>query len=216
MIDKAMSVKREKLGPTFGRLGDETMLSVARSPPIWSCLICVSFGSALSEHFLRKSHGVRDRDKAGIQQANPQRKRPRPGWRGLLFCSLLWRSAWIRRGFAERELVPRDPTVKPCSDAFVPLDHDVFRSGRPKNMNVIDSKKLRRRMRAENRTHFSSSRSRAIPGKERSFKGLDGNGGGVFDALQGEVRRRVRHCLVGEDAAHQQALVVGHIGNEDP
>ncbi|ASJ63561.1 type II toxin-antitoxin system PemK/MazF family toxin [Sinorhizobium meliloti] len=71
MIDKAMSVKREKLGPRFGRLDDETMLSVARSPLIWSCLICVSFGSALSEHFLRKSHGVRDRDKAGIQQANP-------------------------------------------------------------------------------------------------------------------------------------------------
>lgn len=31
MIDKAMSVKREKLGPTFGLLDDETMLSVARS-----------------------------------------------------------------------------------------------------------------------------------------------------------------------------------------
>ncbi|MQW14825.1 hypothetical protein GHK51_32235 [Sinorhizobium meliloti] len=68
------------------------------------------------------------------------------------------RSAWIRRGFAERELVPRDPTVKPCSDAFVPLDHDVFRSVRPKNI-VIDSKKLRGGMRAENGTHFSSSRS---------------------------------------------------------
>ncbi|MQX23174.1 hypothetical protein GHJ84_19815 [Sinorhizobium meliloti] len=39
------------------------------------------------------------------------------------------------------------------------LNHDVFRSGRPKNMSVIDSKKLRRGMRAENRTHFSSSRS---------------------------------------------------------
>ncbi|YCI05457.1 type II toxin-antitoxin system PemK/MazF family toxin [Ensifer sp. D2-11] len=31
MIDKAMSVKRDKLGPPFGRLNDETMLSVARS-----------------------------------------------------------------------------------------------------------------------------------------------------------------------------------------
>jgi hypothetical protein len=31
MIDKAMSVKRDKLGPPFGRLDDETMLSVARS-----------------------------------------------------------------------------------------------------------------------------------------------------------------------------------------
>ncbi|RVG22022.1 hypothetical protein CN233_32725 [Sinorhizobium meliloti] len=41
------------------------------------------------------------------------------------------------------------------------LDHDIFRSGRPENMNVIDSKKLRPGMRAENRTHFSSSRSSA-------------------------------------------------------
>jgi hypothetical protein len=39
------------------------------------------------------------------------------------------------------------------------LDHDVFRSGRPKNMKVIDSNRLER-MRAENRTHLSSSRSR--------------------------------------------------------
>jgi mRNA interferase MazF len=31
MIDKAMSVKRDKIGPTFGRLDDETMLSVTRS-----------------------------------------------------------------------------------------------------------------------------------------------------------------------------------------
>ncbi|SFB07235.1 mRNA interferase MazF [Rhizobium sp. NFR07] len=31
MIDKAMTVKREKLGPAFGRLDDETMLSVTRS-----------------------------------------------------------------------------------------------------------------------------------------------------------------------------------------
>ncbi|MDW9488522.1 hypothetical protein GOA59_20140 [Sinorhizobium meliloti] len=83
--------------------------------------------------------------------AMPHRKGPRPGRRGPLFCSLLLRSARIRRGFAERELVPRDPTVKPCSGAFVPLDHDVSRSGRPKNMTVIDSQKLRR---TENRTLF--------------------------------------------------------------
>ncbi|RWI99553.1 type II toxin-antitoxin system PemK/MazF family toxin [Mesorhizobium sp.] len=31
MIDKTMSVKRDKLGPSFGRLDDETMLSVTRS-----------------------------------------------------------------------------------------------------------------------------------------------------------------------------------------
>jgi len=31
MIDKAMSVKRDKLGAPFGRLDDETMLSVTRS-----------------------------------------------------------------------------------------------------------------------------------------------------------------------------------------
>lgn len=31
MIDKAMSVKRDKLGLSFGRLDDETMLSVTRS-----------------------------------------------------------------------------------------------------------------------------------------------------------------------------------------
>lgn len=31
MIDKAMSIKRDKLGPSFGRLDDETMLSVTRS-----------------------------------------------------------------------------------------------------------------------------------------------------------------------------------------
>jgi hypothetical protein len=30
------------------------------------------------------------------------------------------------------------------SDRSPALDHDVFRSGRPKNMNVIDSKKLER------------------------------------------------------------------------
>jgi mRNA interferase MazF len=31
MVDKAMSVKRERLGSPFGRLDDETMLSVTRS-----------------------------------------------------------------------------------------------------------------------------------------------------------------------------------------
>lgn len=31
MVDKAMSVKRDKLSPPFGRLDDETMLSVTRS-----------------------------------------------------------------------------------------------------------------------------------------------------------------------------------------
>lgn len=31
MVDKAMSVKRDKLGPPFGRLDDETMLSATRS-----------------------------------------------------------------------------------------------------------------------------------------------------------------------------------------
>ena len=31
MIDKAMSVKRDKLGPPFGRLEDASMLSVTRS-----------------------------------------------------------------------------------------------------------------------------------------------------------------------------------------
>jgi mRNA interferase MazF len=31
MVDKAMSVKRDKIGPPFGRLDDETMLSVTRS-----------------------------------------------------------------------------------------------------------------------------------------------------------------------------------------
>jgi len=30
MIDKAMTVRRDKLGPPFGRLDDETMLSVTR------------------------------------------------------------------------------------------------------------------------------------------------------------------------------------------
>jgi mRNA interferase MazF len=31
MIDKAMSVKRRKLGPSFGRLDHETMLAITRS-----------------------------------------------------------------------------------------------------------------------------------------------------------------------------------------
>ena len=31
MVDKVMSVKRDKLGPAFGRLEDEAMLSVTRS-----------------------------------------------------------------------------------------------------------------------------------------------------------------------------------------
>ncbi|QPB24769.1 type II toxin-antitoxin system PemK/MazF family toxin [Rhizobium sp. 007] len=31
MIDTAMSVKRDKLGPSFGRLDDGTMLSITRS-----------------------------------------------------------------------------------------------------------------------------------------------------------------------------------------
>ena len=30
MIDKAVTVRRDKLGPPFGRLDDETMLSVTR------------------------------------------------------------------------------------------------------------------------------------------------------------------------------------------
>jgi mRNA interferase MazF len=31
MVDKAMSVKRDRLGPAFGRLDDEAMLSVTRT-----------------------------------------------------------------------------------------------------------------------------------------------------------------------------------------
>jgi mRNA interferase MazF len=31
MVDNAMSVRREKIGPTIGRLNDEAMLAVARS-----------------------------------------------------------------------------------------------------------------------------------------------------------------------------------------
>ncbi len=62
-----------------------------------------------------------------------------------------------------------------------PLDHDGFRSGRPKNMNVIDSKKLER-MRAENRAHFSSPRSRLT----RSVVELTaGNEDGRFPRTQG-------------------------------
>lgn len=35
MIDKAVSVKREKLGPVFGRLNDETMLQVTRAVAVF-------------------------------------------------------------------------------------------------------------------------------------------------------------------------------------
>ena len=31
MVDKATTIKRNKLGPPFGRLDDETMLAVTRS-----------------------------------------------------------------------------------------------------------------------------------------------------------------------------------------
>jgi mRNA interferase MazF len=31
MVDKAMSVKRERIGPAFGSLDDEAMLAVTRS-----------------------------------------------------------------------------------------------------------------------------------------------------------------------------------------
>ncbi|WP_237682052.1 type II toxin-antitoxin system PemK/MazF family toxin, partial [Agrobacterium vitis] len=31
MVDKAMSIRRERLGPAFGRLDDDAMLSVTRS-----------------------------------------------------------------------------------------------------------------------------------------------------------------------------------------
>ncbi|MDW9549731.1 hypothetical protein GOB49_12605 [Sinorhizobium meliloti] len=43
-------------------------------------------------------------------------------------------------------------SLSESADPF--LDHNDSRSGRPKNINVIDSKKLRRGMRAENRTLF--------------------------------------------------------------
>jgi mRNA interferase MazF len=36
MVDKAMTVKRDKLGPPFGRLNDEAMLSVTRSLAVFS------------------------------------------------------------------------------------------------------------------------------------------------------------------------------------
>jgi mRNA interferase MazF len=39
MVDKAMSVKREKLGPPFGRLDDDTMLSVTRSLAVFLALV---------------------------------------------------------------------------------------------------------------------------------------------------------------------------------
>jgi mRNA interferase MazF len=39
MIDKAMSVKRDKLGPPFGRLDDETMLAVTRSLAVFLNLV---------------------------------------------------------------------------------------------------------------------------------------------------------------------------------
>jgi hypothetical protein len=48
---------------------------------------------------------------------------------------------------------------EPVGDGPVFLDHDDFGSDRF-NMNVIDSNILRSGMRAENRSHFSSSRAR--------------------------------------------------------
>ena len=39
MVDKAMSVKRNRLGPPFGRLDDETMLSVTRSLAVFLNLV---------------------------------------------------------------------------------------------------------------------------------------------------------------------------------
>jgi hypothetical protein len=47
MIDKAMSVKRDKLGPPFGRLDDETMLSVARSLAAYFGLAGYAFPSGV-------------------------------------------------------------------------------------------------------------------------------------------------------------------------
>ncbi len=61
----------------------------------------------------------------------------------------------------------RDPPSRPR------LDHDVFRSNRPKNMNVLDSRKLRRRMRAENRTHFPHPALRSVEIRDTR--------GGLFD-----------------------------------
>jgi mRNA interferase MazF len=39
MIDKAMSVKRDKLGTPFGHIDDETMLSVTRSLAVFFDLV---------------------------------------------------------------------------------------------------------------------------------------------------------------------------------
>lgn len=39
MVDKAMSVKRDKLGPTFGRLEDESMLAVNRSLAVFLSIL---------------------------------------------------------------------------------------------------------------------------------------------------------------------------------
>jgi mRNA interferase MazF len=38
MVDRAISVKREKLGAPFGRIEDETMLRVNRALAVWSGL----------------------------------------------------------------------------------------------------------------------------------------------------------------------------------
>ena len=35
MVDKIVSVKREKIGPAFGRLADDHMLSITRSLAIF-------------------------------------------------------------------------------------------------------------------------------------------------------------------------------------
>ncbi len=35
MVDKPQSIAREKVGPTFGRLGDDTMLAVTRALAIF-------------------------------------------------------------------------------------------------------------------------------------------------------------------------------------
>ena len=35
MVDKIMTVRRDKLGVAFGSVGDETMLEVARSPAVF-------------------------------------------------------------------------------------------------------------------------------------------------------------------------------------
>ncbi|MDX0516863.1 hypothetical protein GOL81_17665 [Sinorhizobium medicae] len=46
-----------------------------------------------------------------------------------------------------------------ASSSGSPFGSRFFRSDRPEIMNVIDSSKLKRGMRAKNSTHFSSSRS---------------------------------------------------------